>query len=47
LVGEQVFDLGVDAAQVVVGPAADHLEQARVEPEQEALAVGHSVGAQV
>jgi len=41
LIGEQVFDLGVDAAKVVVGPAAQRLEQARIESEQEALAVGH------
>jgi hypothetical protein len=37
LVGEQVFDLGVDAAKLVVGPAAERLEQARIESEQEAL----------
>jgi hypothetical protein len=41
LVGEQVFDLGVDAAKVVVGPAAECLEEARIEAEQEALAIGH------
>jgi hypothetical protein len=44
LIGEEVLDLGVDAAQVVVGPTADRLEHARIEPEQESLAVGHSAG---
>jgi hypothetical protein len=47
LVGEQVFDLGVYAAKVVVGPAVERLEEARIESEQEALAVGHSAGAHV
>jgi hypothetical protein len=47
LVSEQVFDLGIDAAKVVVGPPAQGLEEARIESEQEALAVGHRVGGQV
>jgi hypothetical protein len=32
-VGQQVFDLAVDAAQVVVGPALERGEQAWVESE--------------
>jgi hypothetical protein len=41
LVGKEVLDLGVDASEVVVGPAAKRLEEARIESQQKALAVGH------
>ena len=41
LVGEEVFDLRVDAAKVVRGPPADRLEEARIKPEQKALGVWH------
>lgn len=47
LVAEQVFDLGVDAAQIVVGLPALRLKQARVESEPGALAFGHRADAQV
>jgi len=40
-VGQQPFDLAVDAAQIVVGPPLDRSEHARVESEQEPLAVWH------
>jgi hypothetical protein len=41
LVGQQELDLRVDAAQVVLGPVAQRLEQARVKPQEETLALGH------
>jgi hypothetical protein len=41
LIGEEVFDLGVDAAKVVRGPLADRLKEARINPEQKALGVWH------
>jgi hypothetical protein len=47
LVGEEILDLGVDAAEVVVGPAAQRGEEARIESQQEALALGHLGSAQV
>jgi hypothetical protein len=39
--GQQVLDLGVDASQVVIGPPAQRVEQARVEPQQESLGWRH------
>ncbi len=41
LVGEEVLDLGVNAAQVVVSPAADGIEQPGVEAEEEAFGFSH------
>jgi hypothetical protein len=41
LFGEEVFDLGVDAAEVVVGPAAQRFEEGWVEAKQKPLALGH------
>ncbi len=38
LLGEEVFDLPVDAPQVLLGPAAQSLEEARIEPQEEAFA---------
>jgi hypothetical protein len=42
LVGQQVLDLAIDAAQIILRPAPNDLEQAGVKPEQEALAVRHA-----
>jgi hypothetical protein len=48
LVGEEIFDLGVDAPEIVVRPASQGLKQARIKPEQEALGGRHAgAGAQV
>jgi hypothetical protein len=45
LVGEEIFDLGVDAPEIVVRPVPQGLEQARIKPEQEALGGGHAEAA--
>ncbi len=36
---EQIFDLPVDAAKVVVGPAANSVKQSRAEPDQKMFAL--------
>jgi hypothetical protein len=41
-VAEQEFDLPVEAAEVVVGPALKRLEERGVDPKQERFAFGHS-----
>jgi hypothetical protein len=47
LIGEEVFDLAVDAAKVVRGPSADRIKEARIKPQQKALGVWHLERAQV
>jgi hypothetical protein len=43
-IGEQVLDLRVDAAQVIVGRAAQRFEELGAESEEELLALGHGAG---
>jgi hypothetical protein len=38
---EQEFDLGVGPAQLVAGPSGQGIVDGGVEPEQDALALGH------
>jgi hypothetical protein len=40
-IAQQVLDLAVQAAQVVVGPALNGLEHGGIDPQQEGLAVRH------
>ena len=42
-VPEQQLDLGVDAAQVVVGPATQGREDHRIETDEEGVATRHDV----
>jgi hypothetical protein len=39
---QQELDLGIDAAQLVVGPALERRMERRVQPERECLALRHS-----
>jgi hypothetical protein len=41
LLGQEILDLAVDRAQLVIRPAPNGLEQAWVESEQEAFALRH------
>ena len=41
LLGKQVLDLPVDAAELVPGPAAQGVVEARIEPEEESFGIGH------
>lgn len=38
---EQKLDLRVEAAQLVVGPALDRVEQVRIDTKQKRASVGH------
>jgi len=38
---EEELDLRIEAAQVVVRPALDGLEDVSLDPDQEGLAIGH------
>ena len=40
-VSQDVFDLRVEAAQIIIGPALHGLEHRRIDPEEKRLAIGH------